>query len=71
MNAEGERTELKPEAWSTALVMVHVGTALSCFTSVEKKGGVGVQVSNLTAFPSGFCHAFSTVLLESVCVWRR
>ena len=45
LTAAGERTELEQETWSAALVMVHVETGLSCFTSVEKKGAVGVPVS--------------------------
>ena len=38
--ATDERPESEQEAWATALVLFHVATGWSCFTSVETKGAV-------------------------------
>ena len=51
--------------------MVDSTALLSCFTCVEKKGAVGLAVSNLLEFPFLFCDGIFLVFFCSVCVWRR
>ena len=68
MKASGERTYLEQEVESTAMATVHVGTGVSCLTSVEKKGADGVPATDLPSFPFGFVMQVLLCFLRRLCL---
>ena len=69
LKATGERTDQIEDVWATTLVVVHVGTGLTCSTAVEKKGAQGVREGpDLPALPAGYVVQVVLTFLKRLCL---
>ena len=67
LKSTGESTTEIEEAWSTTLVVVHVGTGLACATAVEKKRAKGVEETLVAEQPAGFVVQVVLTFLKRFC----
>ena len=68
LKSTGECTLLLEEAWSTTLVVVHVGAGLSVATAVERKGAKGVEETLVPDQVVGFVIQVVLTFLKRLCL---
>ena len=68
LKSTGERTDKIEDAWSTTLVIVHVGAGVCVATAADRKGVRGVEETLVPEQPVNFVMQVVLIFLKRLCL---